>query len=236
MTGTDDIEALAAEYVLGTLDASERATVSARRLREKTLDDAVRAWERRLSPLNDLGPDVAPPIQLYGSIEPRLASAAPPTAGTNVVELHRRLSRWRAIAVGASALAASLAGFIAIGGMQRPPLEGTYVASFQKDDSAPEFIITVDVKNRTMSVRPVAATKPAGKQFQLWIAHDSFKGPRPLGLVVDGDSTPRPLLKDFDPSLIEKATFGVSVENEGGSTTGKPSPGALHSKLYPVKK
>jgi len=236
MTDTDDIGALAAEFVLGTLDASERASVAARRLRDKALDDAIVGWERRLSPLAELGPDVSPPADLFERIEMRLSAGVPLASDTNVVDLRRRLTRWRSIAVGASALAASLAGFIAIGGLQRPAQDGTFVASFQKDDHAPEFIITVDVKNRTMTVRPVAATKPAGKTFQLWIAHESFQGPRPLGLVIDGDITPRPLLKDFDPSLIEKATFGVSLEPEGGSPTGKPTSPALHSKLFPVAK
>jgi anti-sigma-K factor RskA len=34
--------------------------------------------------------------------------------------------------------------------------------------------------------------------------------------------------------LLQRATFGVSLERAGGSTTGRPSPGALHAKLLPV--
>ena len=34
MTGRDDLDAIAAEYVLGTLDAGERAVLSERRRRE----------------------------------------------------------------------------------------------------------------------------------------------------------------------------------------------------------
>ena len=54
MIGQDNIDDLAAEYVLGTLDAAERVAVAARRLREPALEAAIQVWERRLSPLNDL--------------------------------------------------------------------------------------------------------------------------------------------------------------------------------------
>ncbi len=42
MTGDEDLDGLAGEYVLGTLDADERAAVAARRLREPALDMAIR--------------------------------------------------------------------------------------------------------------------------------------------------------------------------------------------------
>ena len=45
----DDLQA--AEFALGTLDAGERATLAARRLREPELDAAIEAWEKRLAPL-----------------------------------------------------------------------------------------------------------------------------------------------------------------------------------------
>ena len=60
MTDGDDIDALAAEYVLGTLDAPERAAVAARRQRQPALNAAILRWEQRLSPLNDLVPPVEP--------------------------------------------------------------------------------------------------------------------------------------------------------------------------------
>ena len=41
MNDREDIDGLAAEYVLGTLDAAERAEVAARRQREDDLDMAI---------------------------------------------------------------------------------------------------------------------------------------------------------------------------------------------------
>ena len=113
MNEREDIDGLAAEYVLGTLDASERTAVSARRRREGDLDAAIGAWERRLSPLADAIPEVSPPAGLLPRIEARLASATGGQATGSgqvpgqVIELERRMRRWRAVATAASALAAS---------------------------------------------------------------------------------------------------------------------------------
>ena len=61
MTAPDDIDATAAEYVLGTLGASERIAVDARRLRELLLEAAITDWEQRLSPLQASVSAVTPP-------------------------------------------------------------------------------------------------------------------------------------------------------------------------------
>ena len=58
----DDLSA--AEYALGTLDPGERAAIAARRQREPELDEAIRTWEERLSPLAE-----AVPPNFYGGTE-----------------------------------------------------------------------------------------------------------------------------------------------------------------------
>ena len=59
MTELDDINGMAAEYVLGTLNAAERAQVAARRMREPALEAAIVEWETLLAPLNELVAGVA---------------------------------------------------------------------------------------------------------------------------------------------------------------------------------
>jgi anti-sigma-K factor RskA len=61
MTISPDDDFAAAEYALGTLDPSERATLAARRLREPELDEAIRGWEARLAPLAEAAPELEPP-------------------------------------------------------------------------------------------------------------------------------------------------------------------------------
>lgn len=59
MTESDAIDVLAGEYVLGTLDAAERAAAHVQRRRNPALDAAIVAWEGRLAPLTDWVPPVA---------------------------------------------------------------------------------------------------------------------------------------------------------------------------------
>ena len=61
MAYSEDHNALAAEYVLGTLDAEERAQVETMMAVDKEFTALVQAWEYRLGSLN----------QMVGSFEPR---------------------------------------------------------------------------------------------------------------------------------------------------------------------
>jgi anti-sigma-K factor RskA len=219
MTELDDIEAVAAEYVLGTLDGAERTAVAARRQREPALDAAIEAWERRLSPLASAVPSVAPPAELFARIEQRIDGAVAP----HVIDLSRRLQRWRAAAIGLGALAASLA--LALG-LSETVLRGeptNFVAVLQKDAASPAFIVTVDIDSRSLTVRPVAAQAQPGKSYELWLVSDKLGPPRSLGVIGEGPFTVRPSLAKYDPSVLETATYAVSLEPAGGSRTGKPT-------------
>ena len=246
MTDTDDIDALAAEYVLGTLDLSERSSVAARLGREPRLAAAIEAWERRLGPLNELVPAVEPPREIWAGIERRIqrtetvatgAAAASSSTGaqSNVVDLSQRLQRWRRLAIGATALAASLLVAIGVRETTRTQMPRNYVAVFQKDDALPAFLLSIDLETRQLSIQPVAAQTPPGKTYQLWIAAEALGGkPRSLGLVEDKGGTTRSALSAFDPSVVQSATFGVSLEPAGGSPTGQPTGPVFHAKLIPA--
>jgi anti-sigma-K factor RskA len=235
MTTPDDIDALAAEYVLGTLDLAERTAVSARRLREPALDTAIKDWEERLAPLDAIMAPVEPPAGVLAAIEHALNSGQ--RAGWTVVELdtlRRRVKLWQRIGVAASAIAASL--IVAIGlreTVYRPPLQ-QFVGVFQKDDVLPSFYLTIDLDTRELTIRPVDARRTPGKTYQLWIASDQL-GPTPQSLgLVDDDLAPTRKSLPFDRQLLQRATYGVSLEPAGGSPTGRPTAPALHTKLLPV--
>jgi anti-sigma-K factor RskA len=233
MRERDEIDVLAGEYVLGTLDAAERAAVAARRRREARLDAAIAAWEQRLGPLSETLPAVTPAAGLWPRIEARLDREA---AGSETAERIARLERsplaWRRAAIAATALAACLLVVIGAREVMRPQAARTYVAVFQKDDASPAFLLTVDLDTRMLSIRAVAAEPQPGKSYQLWIASEKL-GPAPqsLGLIEARSGVTQRELGRFDRALVEKATFGVSLEPEGGSPTGRPTGPAFHAKL-----
>lgn len=241
MTELDDIDALAAEFVLGTLDADERTAVMMRRLGDFALDAAIEAWERRLAPLNEDTPPVAPPAGVWARIEGRLNGAhshipvhalGTDGVGTNVVALEARVRRWRRLAISASAIAAALLLTLGLRETVLRPAAKIYVASFQKDDSSPVFMLTVDLDKRLVTVRRVAAERPSDKTYQLWIASDRIgAGPRSLGLISSDAPSTQHTLAAYRSDVLETATFGVSLEPLGGSPTGRPTGPALHAKL-----
>lgn len=242
MTEHDEIDSAAAEYVLGTLDASERASVAARRLRDTRLNAAIFDWERRLAPLDEAGAEIAPPPGLFQKIEARLqaAEAAPsvrPHAeiGNLVTQLEKRVARWRRTAIVTSLMAACLAFVVVARDTLFPPSPQSFVAVFQKDDVLPAFLLSIDLVSRELTIRPVSATQQPGKTYQLWIVTEQT-GPKPhsLGLLADASEPTRKTLASFEPAVLRQATFGISVEPAGGSPTGTPTGPALHGKLYPA--
>ena len=155
---TGDIDMLAAEYVVGTLDAAERADVAVRRGREPALDAAILAWQQRLAPIDAATPAIAPPADLFGKIAartgvPPLAAMAATSAGAEVIQLMQRVRRWRRMAVAASALAASLAVAIGLRETVLAPQPQNFVAVFQKDDALPSFLLSLDLTLLTRDAR-----------------------------------------------------------------------------------
>ena len=73
----DDRDALAAEYVLGTLGAEARERVARQLLQDPALQEAVDAWSARLGDLDDGEVRVEPPAAIWDRIESALDKAAP---------------------------------------------------------------------------------------------------------------------------------------------------------------
>ena len=226
----------AAEFALGTLDDGERASLAARRLREPELDAAIIAWERRLAPLSESVPALAPPRDFLGDIEARIETGAQSSGQSgNVVDLMRRLRRWRFNAVAASAIAAALAIGIGLRESTRVATPHEFVAVLQKSADSPAFIISVNLDSRDLTVRPVAPPPQAGKAYELWIINDKLGAPRSLGVIDEANLTANPSLNRFDRAIVENATYAVTIEPPGGSPTGAPTGAPVFvGKLFPT--
>ncbi len=220
------IHTLAAEYVLGTLEKTERDAVEVRRESDPLLDQAIVRWQAHLAGLNEYVQDAEPREGLFDEIlikldqstekstEKKVVSekSKPAKASPIVVEMDAmrvRLKRWRFTAFGASAIAACLAVFMVVNPTIEPTAQANspFVAVFQADDSQPAFIMSLDINTRQLTVRPVMAQGQAGKTYQLWIKSDDIgPAPRSLGLLTN---VANPIQKkiDYDPAIIRYATF-----------------------------
>ena len=72
MSAADDPDALAAEYVLGTLDADERARRNALLARDQGFAAKVKVWERRLGELHLMVEPVEPDAEIWERIKAKL--------------------------------------------------------------------------------------------------------------------------------------------------------------------
>src|SRR5216683_1479682 len=138
MAYSEDQNALAAEYVLGTLDAGERAQVEAMMSADKDFTAMVEAWEHKLGVLNQMVGSVEPRPEVWDKIrtatglaEPQaplvLPDAPQPSAApevsepaavgdpSNVIRLSSEARRWRNVATLTTAIAAALVAMIAVG-------------------------------------------------------------------------------------------------------------------------
>lgn len=245
MTMNEDREALAAEYALGTLDADERARVQLLLETDPPFATLVHAWEKKLGELHHAIEPVEPPAHVWRNIVARLGGDAALAGGAEIVDLTKRLRRWRSAAAISGALAASLMMFVAVKevspdllpGFLRPAEQNQrFVAVLQEGNGSPGFVMTVDLKSKSFSVRKVGGEAPAGRSYQMWFVHPSFQsGPRSLGVFRDGAPDITATLSQYSPEILHNSTFAVSIEPLGGSPTGSPTgPVPYHGKLIEV--
>jgi anti-sigma-K factor RskA len=223
LTG-DEREALAGEYVLGTLEAQEAAAVAAALETDPALREAVARWEARLAPLAELATPEAPPPHVWSRIEASMPGVAPPSvaspgagraAGVVPAAPLRLGWLWRGWAIGASALAAGLAGFLVLRPAEPPRLMTVLLT--QQDQ--PAWMVEAAgnaIRLAALNPRPVQE----GRVLQLWALPQGATAPTSLGLIpADGrfSVTPSGLVPQAG-MLVE-----ISLEPPGGSPLARPS-------------
>ena len=114
--------------------------------------EEVARWSGRLAPLLEEVAAAAPPGSAWQKIERRIATEP---AGTNVIQLRRRVNQWRGIAAAMSALAACLAIFIAV----RPAPPSPVPAPIERP-SAPPLLAMLG--NDQQGTKVVASWDPGG--------------------------------------------------------------------------
>ncbi len=234
MTELTDIDAVAGEYVLGTLDAGERRSAEARIERDPNLRQAVEAWQRRLSPLTETVSPISPPGNLYNKIRARIGlSQHVISLRTRERRLEQRANRWRNATAGFAALAASL---VAVIGWRSADVQTTstqYVAVLQSGPDKPAFLLTIDTGTHNCIISAIDAPKQPQKSYEVWMVSDQLENPKSLGTMAEGEMHVMPMQDGPDTDMFMDATFAVSLEPEGGSPTGTPTgPMLYQAKLF----
>ena len=223
-TSPDDNDQLAGEYVLGTLTAEQRREVEQRLAVDADLRLAVASWERRLLELTDLAKPHAPSTHLWGRIErslealdrPVAAAPAPATAPT----WWDRLALWRGLA-GAGLAATLVLGSMLLTRTTPLPVTSYLVVLVAPQSQAPGWVIQASNPREIQLIPLGVAQVPADKALQFWTKAEGWQAPVSLGLVKPGQRLQVPL--DQLPPLTPDQLFELTLENPGGSPTGKPT-------------
>jgi anti-sigma-K factor RskA len=220
--GGDDI--VAAEYVLGVLPADERRQASLRIEAEQAFARLVDRWEVYFSPLGVGYAEVEAPAGVKIAVDRRMFSGGAAPAGQQASAAPGLLSSlgfWRGLA--AAALAA-LALYIALP-VLNPPVEAPperLVASLAADGSDVRYLAVYDERTNDIGLSRVAGEPAQGSDFELWVI-EGQQAPVSLGVIPEGASARLPVSDQLRAKMVSGALFAISVEPDGGSTTGAPT-------------
>lgn len=229
MADNDDLEGLAGEYVLGTLPPAERLEAQNLLASDDDFKAAVTFWQTQFGMLAETIAPREPPGALKSRILERIGSSGGATG--DVVSLRRKLTLWRALGIGASAIAAGLAALLYTQ-MSLPQPGQTYVAVLQTEGPEPAFVASIDLKAGTVTVRRLTNAPESGKSYELWAVGGGRAKPQSLGVIDASLKIPAERLGTFDPATV----FAISLEPEGGSPQEGPSGPVLYTgKLVPTE-
>lgn len=209
------IDALAAEYVIGTLRGPARRRFDRYRAREWHIGRRVIAWEDRLIPLAYTLPPVTPSPEVWRAIERRVRAESPPA---RQLAARRPL---RALAAVVAICAVLAGGFLLWRAGFAPGFEP--IATIAAGDARPIWQIELDADfTRLRAVSIGAAPEQPGRSFELWALPDDG-APVSLGLLPVSGRLERSLDADQARALRAAPRVAVSLEPVGGSPTGAPT-------------
>jgi len=217
------VDALAAEYVTGTLRHGARRRFEALLAGHPALSGAVHAWQERLMPLAAAVAPEPPPPRVWRAIEQRLWPA--PAAAS---AWWQRLSVWR----GVSALATAAVLVMTVALVRPPPALPPIVVVLEGQAGTPaagaSFVASVSGDGHAMVLQPVSAARPLqpDRVLELWSVPPASVGgaPKSLGLISASGATVLPRAR-LPETLLKGGTaaLAVSLEPPGGSPTGAPT-------------
>ena len=207
----EQVDSLAAEYVLGTLHGS------ARRRFERLITDrgdvrvAVWSWERNLNGIASGLKPLKPSRHVWENILRRIDASGRAQKKTQ--------TGWRGLWF---ALPAALAAaWLAITLVPTPTADR--IAVFADQDSQTMWVISADIDDGTLKTEAVNVPPIASDaSYELWLLPPDGT-PRSLGLLpVKAGQTQAPISTQILGLLADSGGLAISLEPAGGSPTGLP--------------
>ncbi len=210
---------LAAEYVLGVLPHAERQAFAARLENDPVLQEEVRFWSEKLSPLASEVEPAEPPATVLGSVESRLFGSAAGKAGW-----WSSLAFWRGLAV-ASLAALVVVAVYAVNLPGTAPSKPAFVAEIAGESGAVTLIALYEPDTGLLKLNRTEGAPLTGRDFELWLIGG---GDNPISLgVLPAANRTEITVPETMRGRFAGAVLAVSDEPEGGSPTGQPTGAVL---------
>lgn len=228
MPSDDDTSDLRyAEYVLGVLDADERAQIEREMAQSPAAAAAVERWKRQLLPLaEEIAPE-SPPQHLW----PRIRDELQLDARRRRRESGERPGLWESLrfwhrvslATGVLLAAACVAILVLLVHQPAAPPIPFMASTLTETGGRVGWTATMDIEKARMIVVPASPQGlSAGHSPELWLIPHGGK-PIAVGVI----SAQVPITIKLPPALLARlgptALLAVSVEPLGGSPTGRPT-------------
>jgi len=221
------LDALAAQYALGTLSAPARRRLAAIAKTDPAVGAALRDWELRLGALADAVPPIVPAPRVWEGIRRRLGLGVGGAESNRSTPWWASVSLWRGLALAGFALAFALGVALLSPVAERP--EERIVVVLAGQDAKPVLLVSADRGGRYLTVKAVAPLSvPAQRALELW-ALPQGKDPLSLGLLSASGTARIPLASSAGVVLQGTPALAVSLEPPGGSPTGKPTGPVLYT-------
>ncbi len=231
---SDDL--LAAEYVVGVLDASARAAVEARAAGEPAFAALIDAWERRLAPLLADIPEAAVPAHVWPRIRTQLGWPAVESARRGV---WNSVGFWRGAAASSMAVAAALAVVALrtpdVGPAQprttpvatvpavEPEDQTRQVVVLEREGGTAAWLAAIDPGRDAITMTPVPAPAAGdGRVGELWLI-PTGGAPRSLGFVSNEVSHTVQVPAELQRELAVGAVLAITLEPEQGIPHAAPT-------------
>ena len=211
----DEDEILAAELVLGLLDAENAAQARARMAREVAFARLVTDWQERLVRMTDEIGAKRPPRRVKQLIMQRVFPI-------REVPFARRVWVWQTVSFAALAMMAFI-GWMALQSpvQQQAPGGPVYATQLTGEAVALQVLAVLDPARGEVALNRVAGAAAEGRSLELWaIVPDS--PPVSLGVLPEAQ-TVRVALPAGLAARAGEITLAISDEPAGGSPTGAPT-------------
>lgn len=226
-----ELNLLAGEYVLGTLEGDDRLKVEAELKKNQELRRAIQEWEDRWVPMLEGLKPVTPPRNVWNAVELCMEGEGKPSLFEN---FWNSLSFWRPLGLVASAAVLILSLYFGLVSRFPPgPTAPSYVALLGSPEAPAQWVARLDPGKRTMviEVRQPPTLSP-DQSLELWMIPPEGRPPISCGLLpISGSKTFE--MTEYNMEMItEGRQLAVSLEPKGGSPTGQPTGPVLYQGSF----